>query len=75
MSDIEVALTDLGELATRELVKTHKPSGLEENKKYAKVGGGIAKSTRENLEKELGKTVVTSDNYLTYQYEKHEEIE
>ena len=33
MSDIEVALADLGEIATRELAKKHKPKGLEENKK------------------------------------------
>lgn len=31
MTDIEVALTDLGEIATRELAKEHKPYGLEEN--------------------------------------------
>ena len=33
MSDIEVLLTDLGETATRELAKKHKPYGLEQNKK------------------------------------------
>ena len=33
MTDIEIVLTDLGEIATRELVKTHKPNGLEQNKK------------------------------------------
>lgn len=31
MTDIEVALTDLGEIATRELAKEHKPYGLKEN--------------------------------------------
>lgn len=29
----EVILTDLGEAATEELAKKHKPVGLEENKK------------------------------------------
>jgi len=29
MTDLEVALTDLGEIATRELAKEHKPHGLE----------------------------------------------
>ncbi len=38
MSDIEVALTDLGEIATRELAKEHKPYGLEQNKRIAKMG-------------------------------------
>ena len=38
MTDIEVALTDLGEIATRELAKEHRPYGLEENKKITKIG-------------------------------------
>ena len=54
MTDIEVTLTDLGEIATRELAKKHKPYGLKENKQIAKRGGKIAKITRDNLEKELG---------------------
>lgn len=68
MSDIEVALTDLGEIATRELAKEHKPIGLEENKKIAKRGGNIAKITRDNLEKELGRGVITEENFLNYKY-------
>ena len=41
MSDIEVVLTDLGEVATRELAKKHKPYGLKQNKKIAKMGGSV----------------------------------
>ena len=36
MTDIEVALTDLGEIATRELAKKHNPQGLEKIKKLLK---------------------------------------
>ena len=68
MTDIEVALTDLGELATRELAKVHKPQGLEQNKKIAKRGGNIAKKTRDNLETELGKSVISNKNSLKYEY-------
>lgn len=68
MTDIEVALTDLDEIATRELAKEHKPYGLEENKKIARRGGNIAKITRDNLEKELGKTVISDKNVLNYEY-------
>lgn len=68
MTDIEVALTDLGELATRELTKTHKPNGLNENKEIAKIGGNIAKNTRDDLEKRLGRTVIENTNSLNYQY-------
>ena len=68
MTDIEVALTDLGEIATRELAKEHKPFGLEQNKRIARRGGNIAKITRDNLEKELGRTVITDKNSLNYEY-------
>ena len=68
MTDIEVALTDLGEIATRELAKEHKPYGLKENREIAKRGGRIAKNTRDDLEKELGRTVITKQNALNYKY-------
>ena len=68
MSDIEVVLTDLGEIATRELVKEHKPQGLRENKKIAKAGGNVAKIAKDNLEEKLGKSVVSSQNKLNYKY-------
>lgn len=68
MTDIEVALTNLGEVATRELTKEYKPYGLEQNKKIAKMGGHTAKVARDDLEKNLGKTVITFQNNLHYQY-------
>ena len=68
MTDIEVTLADLGEIATRELVKEHKPYGLKQNREMAKRGGRIAKNTRDNLEKELGKSVVSKENSLNYKY-------
>ena len=51
MSDIEVALTDLGEIATRELAKEHKPHELEQNKKIAKMGGHADKVVEMILKK------------------------
>ncbi len=68
MTDIEVILTDLGETTTRELVKEYKPQCLEENRKIAKLGGHTAKIAREDVEKNLGRSVITSDNKLDYQY-------
>ena len=47
MSDIEVALADLGEVATRELAKEHKPYGLEQK---------------------LGRSVISKENTLNYEY-------
>lgn len=68
MTDIEVILTNLGELATRELAKKNKPYGLEENQEVARRGGNIAKNTRDDLESELGMSVISSKNSLNYQY-------
>ena len=74
MSDLEVALTDLGEIATRELVKTHKPHGLRENKEMAKAGGNVAKVAKDNLEEKLGKPVITTQNNLSYKYMDNEKL-
>ena len=68
MSDIEIALADIGELTTRELAKKHKPIGLEENRKIAKEGGQVASNTRKDIETRLGESVVIKDNSLSYQY-------
>ena len=68
MSRMEVILADLGEEATKELAKEHKPFGLKQNKQIAKMGGNTAKVAREDLEKKLGKSVITNENRLNYKY-------
>lgn len=68
MTDIEIALTDLSEIATRELAKEKRPYGLEQNKVVAKEGGEVAKVARVNLEQKLGKTIISNENSLNYQY-------
>lgn len=68
MSDLEVLLADIGETATKELAKEFGPNGLDENKDIAKRGGKIAKNTRENLEKELGRSVITKENNTGLKY-------
>ena len=68
MSDIEVTLADLAEIATREIAKKHRPQGLKENIAVAKRGGKIANNTRIDLETEIGESVITKNNALSYQY-------
>ena len=68
MSDVEVALADLGEIATREIAKKKNPQGLEENVDIARRGGKIAGNARKDLESELGESVVTANNALNYVY-------
>ena len=68
MSELEVALADIGELTTRKLAEKHKPIGLEENRKIAREGGQVANNTKKDIEARLGEKVVTKDNTLNYQY-------
>lgn len=75
MSDIEVTLSDLGEIATREIAKKKNPMGLDENIEVAKRGGKIASNARKDLENEIGESVVTSNNALNYEYSDEKEIE
>ena len=76
MSDIEITLADLGEIATREIAKKHKPQGLKENISVAKRGGKIANNARIDLEHEIGNIVITNNNNLNYKYiDEKEKIE
>jgi len=68
MSDIEIALADIGELTTRELAKKHKSAGLVGNRKIDKEGGQVASNTRKDIEARLGESVVIKDNALGYKY-------
>lgn len=68
MTNYEVILTDLGEALTREFTKEKKPYGLKENKNVAKIGGSIAKITRDNIEKEINRSVISEENALGYRY-------
>ena len=58
MSDLELVLTMLSEVSTKEISKSVKPSGLEQNKKIAQMGGGIAKTARKQIESKTGKSIV-----------------
>ncbi len=62
MSAMELALMTLAEVTTTEIHKSNDSQGLNELKKDAKTGGNIAGQTRRNIEKQLGKSVVTSEN-------------
>ena len=68
MTDLEIAITNIGELATREIAKNEKPLGLNENRKVARRGGGVAKKTKDFFEEETGSKVISQSNLLNYQY-------
>ena len=62
MDNIELILTDLSEEATKQIASKQKPQGLKENIKVAHKGGNIAKIARDELEKEIGESVITKNN-------------
>ena len=65
MTNAELVITMLGELATTEISKSEDPEGFEESKVIAKRGGNIAGNARRELEENIGKKVVskkTADN-------------
>ncbi len=64
MTDLELIFTMLGEKMTTEISVGEKPEGLIENKKVARRGGNVAGNARKEAEKELGKSVISRNNYL-----------
>jgi len=68
MSDIEVILTDLGEVTARDIAKQERPQGLNDNLKVAKRGGNVSKIARETYELETGKSAITSENAIGARY-------
>jgi phage terminase Nu1 subunit (DNA packaging protein) len=64
MDDLELILTMLGEVTTTRLTRERDSKEFQKLKKDAKDGGNVAGSTRKNIEQKLGKSVVSSDNFL-----------
>jgi len=68
MTDIEIILTDLGEIVTRDIAKKEHPQGLKDNLKIAKRGGNVSKIARETYELETGNSAITSENSIDGRY-------
>ncbi|MEE3483129.1 MAG: Bro-N domain-containing protein [Bacteroidales bacterium] len=64
MDDLELIFTMLGERVTTEISQKENPESFLESKKIAKRGGNVAGKARESTEKELGRRVSTSKNFL-----------
>ncbi len=75
MDNLELILTDLSEETAKRLAEKHKPQGLDQNKEVARMGGHAAKVAREDIEKNLGESVITKQNRLNYEYKDELEIE
>lgn len=66
MTDIEVLLTDLGEIATRNVAESEHPQGFKENMKVARKGGQVANDARKSYEKATKKSAISNQNALNY---------
>jgi DNA-damage-inducible protein D len=64
MADMELILTMLGESTTKEIHKTKDSQGLPRLKDDARVGGQIAGSARKQIERKLGRSIVSKNNFL-----------
>ena len=62
MTNAELVINMLGELATTEISKTENPGGFEESKHVAKRGGNIAGNARKELEANTGRKVLSKAN-------------
>ena len=61
MTNVELALNTLAEVATTELSRQRNPKGMGESKQAAQAGGKVAKNAREDLERQLGRSVISSE--------------
>lgn len=59
MTDVELLLNALAEASATQLSKKQKPQGLMENAQVAHKGATIARNAREELEAELGESVIS----------------
>ena len=62
MSTMEIVLNILAEATTTELSKAHQPEGFSESQKIARRGGSYAGQVRQDIEKDTGRPVITSQN-------------
>lgn len=65
MSNLELVLNMLAEVSTTEISKGSNPQGFEESRNIARQGGNIARNAREEIEKQSGKSAITSKNAKT----------
>ena len=66
MTNVELALNTLAEVATTEIARKRNPQGMAESRAAAQAGGQIAKNTRDDLEQQLGHSVISSKRASDY---------
>jgi len=64
MDDFELILTMLGERTTAEIHRTKDTKGLPRLKDDARRGGGVAGTARKQIERNIGRPIVSKNNFL-----------
>jgi hypothetical protein len=75
MTDIELALVNIGELTAKELHKTRNTKGRNNLAQDVKEAGKIAGNTRKEIEQKTGKKILSKNNYLGLTKNKPNKIE
>lgn len=66
MTNVELMLNGLAEAAATEMSKRENPKGFVENANIAHRGGNVAHVAREQLEQELGESVISSKRAINF---------
>jgi len=64
MTDLELIFNMLGERVTTEITKSKNSVGISQCKDAAKAGGEVAGNARAEAEIKIGKTIISTENYL-----------
>ena len=65
MTSTELILNMLAEASTKDVSQANNPNTFNQSMTIAKQGGNVAKVAREELERQTGKSVISSDNATT----------
>lgn len=66
MTNVEIALNILAEASATELSKEKNPQGFDQQKHIAKAGGSVAKAAKNQLESQLGHSVISPAKATDY---------
>ena len=66
MTNLEIALNILAEASATELSKQRAPQGFRQQKQVAKDGGSVAKAARDQLENQLGRSIISPEKASDY---------
>jgi hypothetical protein len=66
MTNIELALNTLAEVATTEYSRQSNPQTMAESQRIAQEGGNVARDARQTMERRLGRSVVSPERASDY---------